>query len=70
MAVRHHEFYKLAMCHSLNGDVIQTSSKHLPNLEEPERVIMSAEIRRNAVRRYGRSQATSFFLGFSSLMAF
>lgn len=31
---------------------------------------MSSEIRRNAVRKYGRSQATGFFLGFISLLAF
>ena len=31
---------------------------------------MSGDVRRNAVRRYGRSQATGFFLGFVCLMAF
>jgi len=31
---------------------------------------MSGEVRRNAIRKYGRSQATGFFLGFVCLMAF
>ena len=31
---------------------------------------MCADIRRNAIRKYGRSHATGFFLGFLCLMAF
>ena len=31
---------------------------------------MSAEIRRNAVRKYGRGRATAFFLGYFCLIAF
>ena len=31
---------------------------------------MSGDVRRNAVRKYGRSQATGFFLGFACLMTF
>jgi hypothetical protein len=39
-------------------------------LKSPRDSIMSAEIRRNAIRKYGRSQATGFFLGFSCLLAY
>ena len=31
---------------------------------------MSGDVRRNAIRKFGRSQATGFFLGFVCLMAF